>query len=48
MDLSMAGSVPRLVAFYAVMLLLVYPLCQVVDRLLNSSKRRTAGSAKRA
>jgi hypothetical protein len=39
MDLSLASSVPKIVAFYAVMLLLVFPALALVDR-VNAAMRR--------
>jgi hypothetical protein len=48
MDLSLATSVPRLVVFYAVLLLVFYPLCTAVDKVLAFFRRRSAASAKRS
>jgi len=46
MDLSLSSSVPRLVLFYAFLLLVFYPLCSAIDKLLAALRRR--GGAKRA
>jgi len=44
MDFSVVNSLPRALAFYAVMLLLVYPAMHLLDRVLNALRR----GAKRA
>lgn len=48
MDLSLATSVPRLVVFYAVLLLVFYPLCSAIDKLLALLRRRGAAGSKRS
>ncbi len=42
MDLSMTTSVQRLLAFYAILLFVFYPLCQLADRALGALKRRSS------
>jgi hypothetical protein len=44
MDLSLSSSVPRLVIFYAVLLLVFYPLCSAIDKLLTALRKRSNGT----
>jgi len=44
MDLSLSSSVPNFIAFYAVMLLLVFPALACVDR-VNAALRRSKRAA---
>jgi hypothetical protein len=40
MDLSLATSVPRILLFYGVLLIFVYPALALVDRVILALKRR--------
>jgi hypothetical protein len=45
MDLSLWTSFPRLLVFYAVLLLLVFPVLSLFDRVLYRSKRTASKRA---